>query len=626
MSNASTHKNNRYMAAIDSLRGIAILAVIVYHINFNWLPGGFLGVTVFFVLSGYLITDILIAEWEQYKVINLKEFWLRRARRLLPGMIVMLVIVLAWITLFNNSLLGKIRGDVLAALLYISNWWFIYHKVSYFDNFGQQSPLNHFWSLAVEEQFYLIWPLFLTFCFCFIKKKSHIIRLILLGGIMSALGMAIMYQPDVDPSRVYYGTDTRTFSLLIGAVLALVWPSRQLSKTIIAPARWGLDIAGGISLILILVMFWKVNQYDSFVYYGGMLLLSIVTAILVAVLAHPASLLNKLLKFKPLHWIGVRSYGLYLWHYPIFVLTSPIGEGGQTHVIRFIFQLLLSFIMAQLSWKFIENPIRQGTFSIRGHIRLKNWRISNFSFGSRLMFICVLLVPIVAIWGLSTASYTKDSFQTNTVEAIKKEHSKELTSPQNKASDESISKSNKPEAEGIQKPKDVDQKVADNSNQSKEPLKVTAIGDSIMVGVTPYLKEVYPNIIIDAEVGRQMSQAVSRVQLLINKGELGDYVIIGLGTNGTFSNEKLTTLLELIGNNRKVLLINTKVPDPWESIVNKKLKEGSSRFSNVKLIDWYSASAGHEEYFVSDKTHLNKKGAKVYVQLITDQIQSINKK
>ncbi|EOO25746.1 hypothetical protein IIU_06084 [Bacillus cereus VD133] len=619
MSSTSTQKNNRYMAAIDSLRGIAILAVIVYHINFNWIPGGFLGVTVFFVLSGYLITDILITEWEQYKVINLKNFWLRRARRLLPGMVVMLVTILAWITLFNNPLLGKIRGDVLASLLYFSNWWFIYHKVSYFDHFGQQSPLNHFWSLAVEEQFYLIWPLFLIFGFCFIKKKSHITILILLGVIISALCMAIMYQPDGDSSRVYYGTDTRSFSLLIGAALALVWPSRKLAKTIIAPARWTLDAAGGISLILIIIMFWKVNQYESFLYYGGMLLLSVVTAILVAALAHPASQLSKLLNFKPLHWIGVRSYGLYLWHYPIFVLTSPIGEGGQTHFIRFIFQILLSFIMAQLSWKFIENPIRQGALcSIRKNMRLKNWRISSLSFRSKLIFICASLVPIVAIWGLSTASYTENSFQTH-VEAITKENSKEFMSSHNKKTDDPISRSNKSEA--TQKQEGVDKKAVDNSNQSRDTLKVTAIGDSIMLDVAPYLKEAFPNILIDAKIGRQMPQAITTVQTLINKRDLGDYVIIGLGTNGNFTTEKLKTLLNLIGDNRKIILINTRMPEQWESMVNKRLKEVSSQFSNVILVDWYSASAEHEGYFEPDKTHLNTKGAKVYAQLIIDRIR-----
>ncbi|PGY07669.1 acetyltransferase, partial [Bacillus cereus] len=225
------------MVGLDSLRGLAILGVILYHINFNWMPGGFLGVTVFFVLSGYLITDILAMEWKRNKRIDLKKFWLSRARRLLPGMFVMLVITLAWITIFHSSLLEKMRGDSLAALFYVSNWWYIYHKLSYFDNFNQLSPLNHFWSLAVEEQFYVVWPFIISLGLYHIKKQSRMILLICLGAVASALAMAILYEPGTDPSRIYYGTDTRAFSLLIGAALALLWPSNRLANKIIPKAR-----------------------------------------------------------------------------------------------------------------------------------------------------------------------------------------------------------------------------------------------------------------------------------------------------------------------------------------------------------------------------------------------------
>ena len=218
-------KNSRYMVGLDSLRGLAILGVILYHINFNWMPGGFLGVTVFFVLSGYLITDILAIEWKNNKRIDLKKFWLSRARRLLPGMLIMLIVTLAWITIFHSSLLVKMRGDSLAALLYFSNWWYIYHKLCYFDSFSQLSPLNHFWSLAVEEQFYVVWPFVISLGFYYIKKQSRMILFICLGAIASALAMAILYEPGTDPSRIYYGTDTRAFSLLIGAALALIWPA-----------------------------------------------------------------------------------------------------------------------------------------------------------------------------------------------------------------------------------------------------------------------------------------------------------------------------------------------------------------------------------------------------------------
>lgn len=408
-------KNNRYMVGLDSLRGLAILGVVLYHVNYKWIPGGFLGVTVFFVLSGYLITDLLATEWEKYKRIDLKNFWIRRARRLLPGMFVMLIIVFAWVTLFHNSLLGKMRGDSLAAVLYISNWWYIYHKLSYFDNFGQPTPLNHFWSLAVEEQFYVFWPFILSLGFYYIKKRSRMTLFIFLGAIASAIAMAVLYEPGSDPSRVYYGTDTRAFSLLIGAVLALLWPSNRLSNKIIPSARLVLDVVGGIALIIILIMFWETNQYDSFLYRGGMLFLSVVTALLVANLAHPTSRISVLLRFKPLRWIGIRSYGIYLWHYPIITLTSSQASTEGPHLTKAIFQVFLILIMAHLSWKFIENPIRQGALK---NLRLKDLKIRDLSFVNRVALACTIFLSITVIFGFSTAGKVKDNSKQVRTEAV----------------------------------------------------------------------------------------------------------------------------------------------------------------------------------------------------------------
>lgn len=408
-------KNSRYMVGLDSLRGLAILGVILYHINFNWMPGGFLGVTVFFVLSGYLITDILAMEWKRNKRIDLKKFWLSRARRLLPGMLVMLVMTLAWITIFHSSLLEKMRGDSLAALFYVSNWWYIYHKLSYFDNFNQISPLNHFWSLAVEEQFYVVWPFIISLGLYYIKKQSRMILLICLGAFASALAMAILYEPGVDPSRIYYGTDTRAFSLLIGAVLALVWPSNRLANKIIPKARFILDVVGGIALIIILAMFWKTNQYDPFLYKGGMVLLSIATALLVANLAHPASRIAQFLRFRPLRWVGIRSYGIYLWHYPILTLTTPKVNAGDFSIIRAILQFLLIILIAQISWKFIEKPIRQGALQ---NIQFKNLRLQNVTLGVKLALVCSLFFTSIAVLGLSNASKAKGNYQQDKVEAV----------------------------------------------------------------------------------------------------------------------------------------------------------------------------------------------------------------
>lgn len=596
-------KNSRYMVGLDSLRGLAILGVILYHINFNWMPGGFLGVTVFFVLSGYLITDILAMEWKRNKRIDLKKFWLSRARRLLPGMLVMLVITLAWITIFHSSLLEKMRGDSLAALFYVSNWWYIYHKLSYFDNFNQISPLNHFWSLAVEEQFYVVWPFIISLGLYYIKKQSRMILLICLGAFASALAMAILYEPGVDPSRIYYGTDTRAFSLLIGAVLALVWPSNRLANKIIPKARFILDVVGGIALIIILVMFWKTNQYDPFLYKGGMVLLSIATALLVANLAHPASRIAQFLRFRPLRWVGVRSYGIYLWHYPILTLTTPKVNAGDFSIIRAILQFLLIILIAQISWKFIEKPIRQGALR---NIQFKNLRLQNVTLGVKLALVCSLFFTSIAVLGLSNASKAKGNYQQDKVEAVQTQPAPHPVAVWEKPNQETPL--NQGESKEV------------NSAHPKNPLTVTAIGDSVMIDITPYFKNTFPDIRIDAQIGRQLSKAIPVVEQLKNEGDLGNYVIIGLGTNGAFTTEQLVSLIKLIGNERKIIFINTRVPRPWESIVNERLKVTVTKYPNVTLVDWYAASAGKKDYFAPDGVHLTNVGAEAYAVLVAKAV------
>ncbi|MED4685412.1 acyltransferase family protein [Bacillus mycoides] len=596
-------KNSRYMVGLDSLRGLAILGVILYHINFNWMPGGFLGVTVFFVLSGYLITDILAMEWKRNKRIDLKKFWLSRARRWLPAMFVMLVITLAWITIFHSSLLEKMRGDSLAALFYVSNWWYIYHKLSYFDNFNQLSPLNHFWSLAVEEQFYVVWPFIISLGLYHIKKQSRMILLICLGAVASALAMAILYEPGADPSRIYYGTDTRAFSLLIGAALALIWPSNRLANKIIPKARLILDVVGGTALIIILLMFWKTNQYDPFLYNGGMVLLSIATALLVANLAHPASRIAQFLRFRPLRWIGIRSYGIYLWHYPILTLTTPKVNAGDFSLIRAILQFILIIMIAQISWKYIEKPIRQGALR---NIQFKNLRLQNVALSVKLALICAVFVSSIAVFGLSKGSKAKENPQLDKVEAVQTQPAKHPVAIRENPAQET--------------PKNQEESKEVNSVQPKSSPNVTAIGDSVMIDIAPYLKNAFPDIRIDAQIGRQLSKAIPVVEQLKNEGNLGNYVIIGLGTNGAFTTEQLVSLMELIGNARKMIFINTRVPRPWESIVNERLKATTSEYPNITLVDWYAASAGKGDYFAPDGVHLTKVGAEAYAALVAKAV------
>jgi peptidoglycan/LPS O-acetylase OafA/YrhL len=301
----------RYMPGLDGLRALAVLAVVAYHLGWGWAPGGLLGVGVFFTLSGYLITDLLLGQWEVAGRLQLADFWLRRARRLLPALFVMLAVVAAWVTLLDRDQLVDIRGAVAASAAYVNNWWLIAQHSSYFAQFGPLSPLGHLWSLAVEEQFYLVWPWLLWLGLRWQRRRDAVPRGLLAATVLLAVGsavaMALFYHPGYDPTRGYDGTDTRAFGVLIGAALAFVWPSRHLGSDVNAAARAILDGIGAAGLAVIAVLIWRTSQYSPFLYHGGMVVLSVATALVVAAAASPVTRTGRLLGVRPLRWIGVRE-------------------------------------------------------------------------------------------------------------------------------------------------------------------------------------------------------------------------------------------------------------------------------------------------------------------------------
>jgi peptidoglycan/LPS O-acetylase OafA/YrhL/lysophospholipase L1-like esterase len=355
-------RGQRYLPGLDGLRALAVLAVVAYHLNVGWARSGMLGVGVFFTLSGYLITDLLLGQREATGALHLADFWLRRARRLLPALFVMLTVVVAWVTLLDRPQLPGLRGAVTASVAYVSNWWLIAQHSSYFARFGPAPPLGHLWSLAVEEQFYLVWPGLLWLGLRWMRGRSgartRLAAAAVLLATFSAVEMALLYQPGYDPTRVYDGTDTRAFALLIGATLAFVWPSRRLSGDVAKGARWILDGTGAAGLAVIALMIVCTNEYSAFLYRGGMVLLSVCAALVVGVAASPASRIGKLLGCRPLRWLGVRSYGIYLWHYPIIVLTTPAN--GRDTLARGTLQVAASIGAAAVSWRYVEEPVRRG--------------------------------------------------------------------------------------------------------------------------------------------------------------------------------------------------------------------------------------------------------------------------
>jgi peptidoglycan/LPS O-acetylase OafA/YrhL len=591
---ASSNDKRRYMPGIDGLRAIAVMGVILYHLNIPLFQGGFSGVTVFFVLSGYLITDILIDEWNKNNKINYLQFMIRRFRRLAPAVLVMIFIVTLWVMVTNHPSFEKLRSDFFSSILYLTNWWYIFHEVSYFDSFGPASPLTHIWSLAIEEQFYLIWPLLMILGLLFIKRKRFRVLVILVGVVISAWLMAFLYIPGEDPSRVYYGTDTRAFSLLLGAALAFVWPSQRLSKTLPRHASFVLEIAGITGLLLMVSLFVITSQFDPFHYQGGMLLLSIITILVVAALAHPASKLAKWLSVKPLQWIGIRSYGIYLWHYPIIILTTPIVNTDGLNFWRITLQIVSTLFISELSYRFVEVPIRSG--------KLKSFLLGfkDLPINQKRLVITSCALFIASLVGIGVVFASKTTVVVTNQEALTVEAFNEI--------------------EFNEEPAKVPELEEEITKSDPNVKTISIIGDSILYDVAPYFKNYYPEATIDYRVGRQMSEVPEVIKMQEGSGQLGEYVIIQLGTNGSFVKSDLINIIKGLGN-RKVYLVNCRVPRPWEANVNQTLEEVVKSVPHTVLINWYSASAGHPEYFANDGVHLTKIGGEIYANLLVEHIK-----
>ncbi|MBC1652034.1 acetyltransferase [Listeria welshimeri] len=596
----TTRYSRKYVPSIDGLRALAVIAVIAYHLNFSWAKGGFIGVDIFFVLSGYLITNILLTQWEKNQTLQLKQFWLRRFRRLIPAAYVMIVVVVIFSVLFHSEILNNLRGDAIASFFYVSNWWFIFHNVSYFDSFGMPSPLKNLWSLAIEEQFYLIWPVFLLVFLRWVKNPKLLLKIVIGLGLLSAIWMTILYVPGTDPSRVYYGTDTRLFDLLSGCALAFVWPFNRLSPNIPKRSKAALNIAGTISILFFFLITALVSEYQPFLYRGGLLFVAIMGVVMIATIAHPASYLSKIFSFKPLRWIGTRSYGIYLWHYPIITLTTPVLEIGQPSIWRSILQVAATFIIAELSFRYIETPIRKNGFiNYFKSFKDKNY----FIWKNKPVGKCLGIAGLAAV--LITFSIGMTNILPVDTSAEKQPTSIKTTTDKPKTTKTPTEK-----------------KPAQSDNKNKPAVQppnikqTLAIGDSVMLDIEPYLREAVPHVTIDGLVGRQLKDAINTSSNYRKFNSSTSAVILELGTNGPFTDEQLNELLNQF-NKAHIYLVNTRVPRGWQEEVNNSIASADSR-SNVTVVDWYSLSSGQSQYFASDGVHLTKTGAKAYVSMLTN--------
>ncbi|WP_390575365.1 acyltransferase family protein, partial [Staphylococcus pseudintermedius] len=585
--------NPRYMPGLDGVRAVAVIAIIIYHLNPQWLSGGFLGVDTFFVISGYLITSLLLTEYHNTGKIELMSFWLRRVKRLIPAVLFLVMGVIVLSLIFMPTEIQKVRADSIAAIFYVSNWWYIMQNVDYFEQFAVQ-PLKHLWSLAIEEQFYLVFPIVLLSLLSFIRRLKSIRIIFLILLVISMIAMMVLYVPNENVARVYFGTDTRIQTLLMGVLLALVWPPFQLKAKVNRQMRTMIDTAGVVGLAILFICFKFVSETNSILYYGGFFLISTVTLLVIASSVHPSGYFAKFLGNKVFTFIGSRSYSLYLWHYPIIVLIHHQFVQGQIPPLVYVVEILLMVLMAEFSYKFIEQPFRKEGFNIFAFNHLKNWRSQKVL---RTWLVIILLIPTLLVMVGSFNRFAQKN-STRVTEVNTEEIDKLITQP-------------------LPLPQlEIDGFVVKGNKQKYASWKPLLIGDSVMVDIGDDFRSFVPKADINGKVGRQLVEATSLAKRQYQSyRDKNDIVVLELGTNGDFTEKQLNSLLEQFGE-ADIYLVNTRVPRSYESHVNQVLAKAAKKRANVTLVDWYSRSENHTEYFAPDGIHLQPPGVRALTNSI----------
>lgn len=605
-------RSKQYVTGIDGVRTLAVLGVIIYHLLPTTLPGGYLGVPLFLLISGYFVTLQLVRQMDQTGGIQLTKFYLKRLRRLYPVLIVMLTVTTAYITLFARDLLHNIKSTIATNLLWVYNWWEIGHGQSYFDRFNGESPFTHLWTLGVEAQFYFLWPLILFMLFLILRKRSKIKWTVFILAVASAVEMALLFDPQ-NINRVYYGTDTRAFSLLLGSWLALYWPIDRLNASLTAHAARILDGIGIGALLITLLGFFTLPGQSSWTYRGGMFFYSLIGMILIATVVHPGSHMNRWLTNPFFTWIGQRSYGIYVYQLPVMVFYERVVEIGRHPVINALVECLLILAISEFSYRLVEQPLahyqwRYLPASIRHWIDFKmhDWH-------QWLKVGPVVIICFIALCGLMLPSKPakKSAVQTRI------EKSRQATAAKNKQIAKGKAAKVNVNSKSLQK------KYGLTSNQLKaaSELKVTAIGDSVMADASQDIQEIMPHAYVDAEVGRQGSATPAVIKDLKAKGQLQKNVILNLGTNGAMDSQTINDILTAIGKDHQVYWITPHVPTrDWEQTVCDQIKQAAKQNANVHVIDWNQAANGHAEWFAQDKVHMNEQGNAYFTRLIVKTI------
>ncbi len=635
-----------YIPAIDGLRALAVTAVFLYHAEIGLLAGGFIGVDVFFVISGYLITSLLLAEKAGGAGrINLLGFWARRARRLLPALFALIGGSLLYTVVFLPEEVSALRGDALASLGYVTNWYLIFEEQSYFEALGRPSLLRHLWSLAVEEQFYVFFPLI----FAAVLARLHVryaLAIVVSVAIASAALMALIFEPGFDPSRVYYGTDTHLAVILAGAALALVWrpgalPRRAAALTARTADAWGLAALAGLVVVAI-----AATEDGAFLYRGGFLTVAVLTAALIAAAAHPgATLIRGIFGLRPLVWLGTRSYSVYLWHWPVFMLTRPGADVAIDGVELLLVRIAITVALAETSFRLIEVPVRTGSLKklwvavsrgARASVGIADYQRLAATGGAAgvAVFLAISvaaadpppLPSYLQAGQVQTISWSSADLPADTARPVPSP----TPAPATPTASPSPTPSPSPPAVRTATPSPVPVPVTPSPAPLPEPTaldlpppdptgpRVFALGDSVMLGAAASLQSTIGNLEVDAAVSRQVSHGIGILSWRRDNGLLGDVVIIHLGNNGYFGSGQMGEIMSILSGVERVVFVTVKVPREWEA-PNNGVIQSAAAFSNVVVVDWQATAAANPDFFWGDQIHLRPFGADSYAGLLVPQ-------
>jgi hypothetical protein len=571
----ATKRGIQYIPAIDGLRAIAVMAVLFYHLGFSWIPGGFLGVDLFFVISGYVITRLLLDSIERSGGLDLRAFYIARLRRLLPALVFMLITTAIAVGIWAPDTIKRFLIDTPFALTGSMNWWLVGRHLDYFEAIGRPSLLQHTWSLAVEAQFYLVWPLILLAILKFFGKKRISIAALIIAAISGITLMLVSFSLDASNaasvSHVYFGTDTHSIGLFLGAALAVSWIPQNFKTEVSKKAQDFIDGIGVVGFLGILATFLLIDESNPALYKIAFPLAGLFATAIITSIVHPASRFAPILQNRVLLWIGERSYAIYLWHWVIFQVTRPEVDLAGASWAMYSLRILIVFALADISLRFVELPVRRGVLNY--WIKGLKYRTPKEKKQQKLKVaatIATLLIALTVISGRAISIGNRD--QAAIVEEI-----------------ESANTVSSVNGEGI-----------------------WLTGDSVILGIKSVLAAQFPVGLVNARVGRQAPELLDEILRDITSAPTGP-VVLNIGNNNALTEAQVISVLDALKDQSRVVLVNTAVPRPWRDGNNDLIAQISARYSNVRVVDWATISDGHPEYFAPDGVHLVTTGVSIYV-------------